>query len=415
MLLDKLVALGGVKPECVGAAFQGQKKFGAVVVFPCAGVDRAAAQADEDGHVLDADRTLELAGAAGGALEGGLLGVVFAEQRFLRRRAEIVQVGAQAEDDLFGVEQLAGVRGGAVLGAAAALHAGVGLQADQSSEVGAGDEAEVLIADEWRNLAEAAARKKDGERAQQQVQVLGVGNDGQKDEQRQGVNPPQNQNRSPGAGDKKRGQVGDHQHEDQQGDEAGFPGELLAQPFGPDEEAADEQTENAAGAGQGKDCGKPEIESADRSRGIEKAESKRSSAMVQRNQHKGAEGPEDEGVGQAGRGPLADDFGLKKHLPDEVADALADGKEVKARVLFRFEDFVQDHAEAQPEGACRGYGQRSEEQSFCKREVQRLSQGWERKQHNRTHSRYTKGLGGVVARGLGNHISTRSWYEYRRL
>ena len=106
--------------------------------------------------------------------------------------AEVVEVGAQAENDFLGVEQLAGVGGGAVLGAAAALDAGVGLQADELGEVGAGDEAEVFIAGERRDLAEAAAGEKDGGRAENQVQVLGVGNDGQKDEQGEGVNPPEN-------------------------------------------------------------------------------------------------------------------------------------------------------------------------------------------------------------------------------
>ena len=75
-----------------------RKSLAAVVVLPGAGVDRAAAQADEDGQVLDAHRALELAGAAGGALEGHLLGVVLAQQRLVRRRAEVVQVAAQAED-----------------------------------------------------------------------------------------------------------------------------------------------------------------------------------------------------------------------------------------------------------------------------------------------------------------------------
>ena len=79
--------------------------------------------------MLDADRALELACAAGGALEDGFLRVVFAEQRLVGCGAEIVEIAAQAEDDFFGVEQLAGIGGGAVLGAAAALDAGVGLEA----------------------------------------------------------------------------------------------------------------------------------------------------------------------------------------------------------------------------------------------------------------------------------------------
>ena len=95
----------------------------------------------------------------------------------------VIEVAAHAEDDFFGVEHLAGVGGGAVLGAAAALDAGVGLQADELREVRARDKAEVFIAGERRDLAEAAAGEKDGGRAQHQMQVLGVGNDGQKDEQ----------------------------------------------------------------------------------------------------------------------------------------------------------------------------------------------------------------------------------------
>ena len=133
------------------------------------------------GKMLDAHRALKLAGPAGGALEDGLLRVVLAQQRFLGCRAEFVQIGAHAQDDLFGVEHLAGVVGGAVLRAAAALHAGVGLQADELREILAGDQAEIFIAHERRNLAEAAARKKNGERAQHQVQMLGVRNQRQKE------------------------------------------------------------------------------------------------------------------------------------------------------------------------------------------------------------------------------------------
>ncbi len=59
----------------------------------------------------------------------------------------VVQVAAQAEDDFFRVELFAGVGCGAMFSAAAALHAGVGLQADELREVGSGNKAEVFIAD----------------------------------------------------------------------------------------------------------------------------------------------------------------------------------------------------------------------------------------------------------------------------
>ena len=71
LFLDEFVALHGAEAEGVAVLFEGEEELGAVVVLPGAGVGRAAAQADDDGHVLDADRALVLAGAAGGALEGG--------------------------------------------------------------------------------------------------------------------------------------------------------------------------------------------------------------------------------------------------------------------------------------------------------------------------------------------------------
>ena len=62
------------KPKRVAVAFEIEEKLGAVVVFPLAGVDRPAAQADDDGQMFDADGALEFAGSAGGALESGFLG-----------------------------------------------------------------------------------------------------------------------------------------------------------------------------------------------------------------------------------------------------------------------------------------------------------------------------------------------------
>ena len=191
LLLDELVALGGAEAQRVAVAFEREKELGAVIVFPCAGVHGAAPQADDDGQMLDADRALEFAGAAGGALEGGFLRDVLAEQRLFGVRAEFVQVAAHAEDDFFGIENFAGVVGGAVLGAAAAFDAGVGLQGDELGDVFAGDEAEIFVAGERRDVAEAAAREKDGDRAEHQVQMLGVRNQRQKDQERERVRPPE--------------------------------------------------------------------------------------------------------------------------------------------------------------------------------------------------------------------------------
>ncbi len=130
----------------------------------------------------------------------------------------------------------------------------------------------------------------------------------------------------PESGDKKRGQIGGHQQEDQQGDEAGLPGELLAQPLGPDEKTADEKPENPRGAGQGEDGGKIRVKAAKPAGGIQKTNSKPHGEVVQRDQRKGAEAPEDEGVGQAGKRALANDFGLAEHLPDKFPHAAGRGE-----------------------------------------------------------------------------------------
>ena len=68
------------------------------------------------------------------------------KKRFFRARADVVQVGPHAQDDFLGVEELSGVGGGAMFGAAPALHARIGLQADDLSKVLPGHQAEVFIA-----------------------------------------------------------------------------------------------------------------------------------------------------------------------------------------------------------------------------------------------------------------------------
>ncbi len=69
---NEFVALGCGQAEGVAGFFECQEELGAVGIFPRAGVCGSAAQADDNGQVLDADRTLVLACAAGGALVGGL-------------------------------------------------------------------------------------------------------------------------------------------------------------------------------------------------------------------------------------------------------------------------------------------------------------------------------------------------------
>ena len=91
--LDEFVALRGGEAHGVAVTFEVEEEFAAVVVFPGAGVDDAAAEADDYRQMFDADRALVFAGAAGGALKEILHGDVFAEQGFIALDSELIDVG----------------------------------------------------------------------------------------------------------------------------------------------------------------------------------------------------------------------------------------------------------------------------------------------------------------------------------
>lgn len=86
--------------------------------------------------------------------------------------------------------------------------------------------------------------------------------------------------------------------------------------------------------------------------------------MIQRDESKSAESPEDEGVGETRQRALPDDFGLAHHLPDEVPDTIADREEAKIRVFPGAQDVTQDGAEAACEECGRGRSDCEEEKSL---------------------------------------------------
>jgi len=216
------------------------------------------------------------------------------------------------------------------------------------------------------------------------MKVLGMRDQRKESEQGESMGPPKNSSEGISVGDEEGGQVGGHEREDQQGDEAGFPGELFAEPFGSNEKAANEEAEDSHGAGQCESGGEVEIDASDGAVGREKPDAEADRAVVKRDQGEGQEGPEYEGVGEAREWAFADDFGLAKHLPEEVPGALADGEEVKAGVFFRFEDFVEDHTEAAPEEIGRGEDHCGEDELLEKGEVLGFGKDGEIREHRRT-------------------------------
>ena len=60
-----------------------------------------------------------------------------------------------------------------------------------------------------------------------------------------------------------------------------------------------------------KSGGEPEVEAAEEALGRKEAESEAGGEVIEGDEGEGAESPEDEGVGDAGEGALANDFGLE--------------------------------------------------------------------------------------------------------
>src|SRR6202162_5296934 len=109
-----------------------------------------------------------------------------------------------------------------MLRAASAFDARVGLQRDELGDIFSGVESEVVIANQGRDFAEGVALQEHGEGTQNQVQMLSMRDQRRENQQGQRMGPPQ-----PAAflaAWKKSPEVGDHEQENKQGDEARFPG-----------------------------------------------------------------------------------------------------------------------------------------------------------------------------------------------
>ena len=85
--------------------------------------------------MLNADGTLVFAGAAGGALEDRFLGDSGLQNGRFVLVAVLVQIKAKVEGDQLGIELFAGVVGRAMLCAAAAFDAGIGLEGGDPGDV----------------------------------------------------------------------------------------------------------------------------------------------------------------------------------------------------------------------------------------------------------------------------------------
>ncbi len=131
------------------------------------------------------------------------------------------------------------------------------------------------------------------------------------------------------------------------------------------------------------DRGKVEVEAAEDAGGVKKAEAETYGKMIKCYQSKCAEAPENKGMCKTREWALLDDLCLAEDLPEEIPDAAADGSEVKCRVLFGLENFVQNGTKTAPEKRARRNKKNREANLFAGRKMLRLGKGKRQKNHRR--------------------------------
>ena len=122
-------------------------------------------------------------------------------------------------------------------------------------------------------------------------------------------------------------QIRDHEGEDEQGDEAAFIADL-AEPFGLNDEAADGEADDGDRYSHGEGGGEEAVGGAEPAVvEVQEREAETEGEMIQGHEAESAETPEEECVGEAGKGALLDDFGLAEDFPDEFFNAGCERKE----------------------------------------------------------------------------------------
>src|SRR5262249_41210109 len=140
---------------------------------------------------------------------------------------------------------------------------------------------------------------------------------------------------------------------DESGDDARFR-RGLPQPARAQNEAAESEIEDAGCNGNRDQRDKPHVDAAKNVLAAEEGKAEAKREVIEGDQREGEEAPEDEGVSDAGDGPLGDDFGLKKDFPDEIGDAPREIAEGETGIRFCGRDDRGDSAETSEKKPGRG-------------------------------------------------------------
>ena len=292
--------------------------------------DQATTRADDHRRVLDADRARLLAGAARRALPEHA-GVVDIHELLVALPGK--QRGFVLQDQLLGIQQLSRGVGRAVVLATPALNAGQRVKHGFLREVLDGLEADLLLLEievgyglqYWR-------LQKDGDRRQQQVQMLRVRNQSEEQEDHKHVSPPVHAFRRGALRQPKRQEEGHHQREDEEPNQDGFLRDSRAERRRPPDSATDEQVQHSGDHHQRKWHERQAINAGRRRvRDINEAEA--AQGFHRRKATKRAEAPEHEQVSNADDGTLTDDASLEDDLGEEPVEPAA--KVIEAETLGR--------------------------------------------------------------------------------
>ena len=195
-------------------------------------------------------------------------------------------------------------------------------------DVLAGHQAKVFIADQGRNGRKSAAGKEDCGGAKDEVEMLRMRDQGEEDQQGESMGPPDYVEKWCGRGELEVDEIGDHQDEDQEGDETRLPGDF-AEPLGAPDESADGESGDGDGGDHG-ECGGQPADGVTVHREQRPADA--NGEVVQRDDAEGAKSPENEGVEQARKRTLLNHLRLADDFPEEVPDPAGEGVKLEVSV-----------------------------------------------------------------------------------
>src|ERR1035438_9886830 len=174
-----------------------------------------------------------------------------------------------------------------------------------------------------------------------------MGNERQENQESEGVQPPVDRAARGAFAVPQAAEIGHHEGEDKESDEAGFRRDG-AEPFGPHQEAPHEQSRDGDSDSDRPYGYKSEIETAERGPRRKEWETESRSQVIQGDERECAEAPEDESVREARQGPLADHFALRHHLPKKLGDARTEGRHGEIGSDARAADDVQYAVQPDP-------------------------------------------------------------------